>query len=606
MSLKRVPYLKKFLKEGVLHLLEMIQSPTDLKQLTPEELQTVVEEARQALLTKISQHGGHNGPNLGVVELTVALHTVFDSPTDKLIFDVSHQSYVHKMLTGRSQAFTDATHFDDVSGYTNPQESDHDLFTVGHTSTSLALANGVAKARDLKQENYNVVAVIGDGSLSGGLAYEGLNNIVELGTNTIVIVNDNDQSIAENHGGLYRNLKTLRETHGAASDNFFKALGFEYHYLAEGNDLQAVMGLLKEVKDSNQPVLLHIHTIKGKGFKFAEANREKFHAGGPFSFETGEYLGQSTAQATYKSVTTDFLMKKMQEDPIVVALNAGTPMMLFSPEQRAQVGAQFVDVGIAEEHAATMSAGLAKNGAKPVWAVNSTFMQRSYDQISHDIALNNLPATILVYQASVNGMNDESHLGIFDIPFLSHIPNLVYLAPTSKEEYLAMLDWSIEQDQQPVAIRVPVGPLQETGVADGTDYSLLNKNAVTQTGRDVAILGVGNFYQLAQAIATELAAKRGIQATVINPKFISGVDRKLLDSLTVDHQVLVTLEDGILDGGYGQTVASYLGKTTLKVLNYGLDKAFHDRYVAADLLAATGITVEKIVSEILTTVATKD
>lgn len=587
-------------------MLEMIQSPTDLKQLTPEELQTVVEEARQALLTKISQHGGHNGPNLGVVELTVALHTVFDSPTDKLIFDVSHQSYVHKMLTGRSQAFTDATHFDDVSGYTNPQESDHDLFTVGHTSTSLSLANGVAKARDLKQENYNVVAVIGDGSLSGGLAYEGLNNIVELGTNTIVIVNDNDQSIAENHGGLYRNLKTLRETHGAASDNFFKALGFEYRYLAEGNDLQAVMGLLKEVKDSNQPVLLHIHTIKGKGFKFAEANREKFHAGGPFSLETGEYLGQSTAQATYKSVTTDFLMKKMQEDPTVVALNAGTPMMLFSPEQRAQVGAQFVDVGIAEEHAATMSAGLAKNGAKPVWAVNSTFMQRSYDQISHDIALNNLPATILVYQASVNGMNDESHLGIFDIPFLSHIPNLVYLAPTSKEEYLAMLDWSIEQDQQPVAIRVPVGPLQETGVADATDYSLLNKNAVTQTGRDVAILGVGNFYQLAQAIATELAAKHGIQATVINPKFISGVDRKLLDSLTVDHQVLVTLEDGILDGGYGQTVASYLGKTTLKVLNYGLDKAFHDRYVAADLLAATGITVEKIVREILTTVATKD
>lgn len=587
-------------------MLEMIQSPTDLKQLTPEELQTVVEEARQALLTKISQHGGHNGPNLGVVELTVALHTVFDSPTDKLIFDVSHQSYVHKMLTGRSQAFTDATHFDDVSGYTNPQESDHDLFTVGHTSTSLSLANGVAKARDLKQENYNVVAVIGDGSLSGGLAYEGLNNIVELGTNTIVIVNDNDQSIAENHGGLYRNLKTLRETHGAASDNFFKALGFEYRYLAEGNDLQAVMGLLKEVKDSNQPVLLHIHTIKGKGFKFAEANREKFHAGGPFSLETGEYLGQSTAQATYKSVTTDFLMKKMQEDPTVVALNAGTPMMLFSPEQRAQVGAQFVDVGIAEEHAATMSAGLAKNGAKPVWAVNSTFMQRSYDQISHDIALNNLPATILVYQASVNGMNDESHLGIFDIPFLSHIPNLVYLAPTSKEEYLAMLDWSIEQDQQPVAIRVPVGPLQETGVADATDYSLLNKNAVTQTGRDVAILGVGNFYQLAQAIATELAAKHGIQATVINPKFISGVDRKLLDSLTVDHQVLVTLEDGILDGGYGQTVASYLGKTTLKVLNYGLDKAFHDRYVAADLLAATGITVEKIIREILTTVATKD
>lgn len=580
-------------------LLEKITSPKDVKKLSNQELHLLVSEARTALLEKVSHKGGHNGPNLGVVELTVALHYVFDSPRDKFVFDVSHQSYVHKMLTGRAEAFLDPAHYGDVSGYTNPKESEHDLFTIGHTSTSLSLANGVAKARDLKKESGNVVAVIGDGSLSGGLAYEGLNNIVEQGTNTIVIVNDNDQSIAENHGGLYRNLRALRESNGRAGDNFFKALGFDYRYLEEGNDLNALIQLFTEVKDSPQPVLLHIHTIKGKGFKFAEENREKFHAGGPFSLETGDYLSFGKKEATYNSITTEFLLKKMAADPTVVAVNAGTPMVLFNQEQRKQIGGQFVDVGIAEGQAATMTAGLAKNGAKPIWAVISSFMQRGYDQISHDLALNDLPGTILVFGASVNGMNDESHLGMFDIPFLSHIPNVVYLAPTNKEEYLAMLDWSIEQTEHPVAIRVPVGPLKETGVPDPTDYSQLFTNDVTQKGSKVALIGVGNFYQLAEETAAELADKHGIHATVINPKYISGLDTKLLHSLEEDHQVVVTLEDGILDGGYGQTVASFLGNSGLKVQNYGIDKAFHDRYKAAELLAENGITVKTISQNIL-------
>ena len=432
-------------------ILEKITDAKDLKQLNRAQLHTLVDEARTALLNKISQHGGHNGPNLGVVEMTVALHRVFNSPVDKLVFDISHQTYIHKMLTGRAQAFLDSAHFDDVSGYTNPKESEHDLFTVGHTSTSLALANGIAVARDLKQENYNVVALIGDGSLSGGLAFEGLNNIAEQNSNIIVIVNDNDQSIADNFGGLYRNLKALRESNGQAKDNFFQSLGFEYHYLDEGNDLDALIDLFESVKDVDHPVLLHVHTVKGKGFKFAEENREKFHAGGPFSLETGEYVKRGTGAKTYSNLTTEFLWDKMQKDKTVVAVNAGTPMMLFNPEQRKQLGKQFIDVGIAEQQAATMTAGLAKNGAKPVWVVNSTFMQRSYDQVSHDLALNDLPGTILVYNASVNGMNDESHLGIFDIPFLSHIPNLVYLAPTNQEEYLAMLDWSLEQTIHPVS-----------------------------------------------------------------------------------------------------------------------------------------------------------
>ncbi|MCJ0552494.1 1-deoxy-D-xylulose-5-phosphate synthase [Enterococcus cecorum] len=582
-------------------ILEKITDAKDLKQLNRTQLHTLVDEARTALLNKISQHGGHNGPNLGVVEMTVALHRVFNSPVDKLVFDISHQTYIHKMLTGRAQAFLDPAHFDDVSGYTNPKESEHDLFTVGHTSTSLALANGIAVARDLKQENYNVVALIGDGSLSGGLAFEGLNNIAEQNSNIIVIVNDNDQSIADNFGGLYRNLKALRESNGQAKDNFFQSLGFEYHYLDEGNDLDALIDLFESVKDVDHPVLLHIHTVKGKGFKFAEENREKFHAGGPFSLETGEYVKRGTGAKTYRNLTTEFLWDKMQKDKTVVAVNAGTPMMLFNPEQRKQLGKQFIDVGIAEQQAATMTAGLAKNGAKPVWVVNSTFMQRSYDQVSHDLALNDLPGTILVYNASVNGMNDESHLGIFDIPFLSHIPNLVYLAPTNQEEYLAMLDWSLEQTHHPVAIRVPVGPLRSTGKADATDYNQLYQNEVVQAGSKVAVMGVGNFFGLAEEVIAALA-KENIQATLINPKFISGVDETLLTELTNNHQVVVTLEDGITDGGYGQTVASFLGNTDVKVQNYGLDKAFHDRYVASELLAENGITVENIVKNILAVV----
>lgn len=582
-------------------ILEKITDAKDLKQLNRAQLHTLVDEARTALLNKISQHGGHNGPNLGVVEMTVALHRVFNSPVDKLVFDISHQTYIHKMLTGRAQAFLDPAHFDDVSGYTNPKESEHDLFTVGHTSTSLALANGIAVARDLKQENYNVVALIGDGSLSGGLAFEGLNNIAEQNSNIIVIVNDNDQSIADNFGGLYRNLKALRESNGQAKDNFFQSLGFEYHYLDEGNDLDALIDLFESVKDVDHPVLLHVHTVKGKGFKFAEENREKFHAGGPFSLETGEYVKRGTGAKTYSNLTTEFLWDKMQKDKTVVAVNAGTPMMLFNPEQRKQLGKQFIDVGIAEQQAATMTAGLAKNGAKPVWVVNSTFMQRSYDQVSHDLALNDLPGTILVYNASVNGMNDESHLGIFDIPFLSHIPNLIYLAPTNQEEYLAMLDWSLEQTHHPVAIRVPVGPLRSTGKADTTDYNQLYQNEVVQAGSKVAVMGVGNFFGLAEEVIAALA-KENIQATLINPKFISGVDEKLLTELVNNHQLVVTLEDGITDGGYGQTIASFLGNTDVKVQNYGLDKAFHDRYVASELLAENGITVENIVKNILAVV----
>ena len=581
-------------------ILENISGPQDLKKLTIEELQTLADETRTVLLEKISSHGGHSGPNLGMVEMTVALHHVFDSPVDKIIFDVSHQTYIHKMLTGRQEAFIDPKHYDDVSGYTNPKESEHDLFTIGHTSTSLSLASGILHARDLKNEKSNVVAIIGDGALSGGMAYEGLNTIATLGTNAIIIINDNDQSIAKNpKGGIYTALESLRQTKGQAANNIFKALGYDYHYLVDGNNLEELISLFKEVKDIDHPVVLHIYTEKGKGFEPAERNHEKFHAGGPFNLETGEYIKKGTVSQTYNGITSEYLTKKINEDPLAVVINAGTPGIVFNKKLREQLGSQFVDVGIAEEQAVTMTTGLAKNGAKPVWTVLSTFLQRTYDQLSHDMALNNQAGVVLVYSASINSMNDESHLGFFDIPFISHIPNFVYLAPTNKEEHLAMLEWAINQNEHPVAIRVPVGSVVETGKEDKTDYSILNKNKVEKFGEQVAIFGVGNFYNLAEEVSEKLKSEHNIEATLVNPRFLTGLDKKLLNSLKENHKLVVTVEDGIVEGGYGQTVASYLGNTVLKVQNYGIDKKFYDRYNVEELMKENGLTVENIVKNII-------
>ena len=581
-------------------ILENISGPQDLKKLTIEELHTLADETRTVLLEKISSHGGHSGPNLGMVEMTVALHHVFDSPVDKIIFDVSHQTYIHKMLTGRQKAFIDPKHYDDVSGYTNPKESEHDLFTIGHTSTSLSLASGILHARDLKNEKSNVVAIIGDGALSGGMAYEGLNTIATLGTNAIIIINDNDQSIAKNpKGGIYTALERLRETKGQTTNNIFKALGYDYHYLEDGNNLEEIISLFKEVKDIDHPVVLHIYTEKGKGFEPAERNHEKFHAGGPFSLETGEYIKKGTVSQTYNGITSEYLTRKLNEDPLAVVINAGTPGIVFNRKLREQLGSQFVDVGIAEEQAVTMTTGLAKNGAKPVWAVLSTFLQRTYDQLSHDMALNNQAGVVLVYSASINSMNDESHLGFFDIPLISHIPNFVYLAPTNKEEHLAMLEWAINQNEHPVAIRVPVGSVVETGKEDKTDYSILNKNKVEKFGEQVAIFGVGNFYNLAEEVSEQLKLEHNIEATLVNPRFLTGLDKELLNSLKENHKLVVTVEDGIVEGGYGQTVASYLGNTELKVQNYGISKKFYDRYNVEELMKENGLTVENIVKNII-------
>ncbi len=578
--------------------LEMINGPEDVKKLSIEQMNELAAEMRKALLNRLSKHGGHFGPNFGMVEATIAMHYVFESPKDKIVFDVSHQSYPHKMLTGRKEAYLSEEHFDDISGYSNPKESEHDHFTVGHTSTSVSLACGLAKARDLKGEDGNVIAVIGDGSLSGGEALEGLDYAVELQGNLIIVVNDNDMSIAENHGGLYRNLKELRDTNGKAECNLFRAMGLEYIYVSEGNDVQALIDAFKQVKDTKKAVVVHINTQKGKGYEPAEKHKENWHYCAPFDIATGNPIVSYDAE-DYSSVTAEYLLKKMKEDERVVAITSGTPTVLgFTEDKRKEAGAQFVDVGIAEETAVALAAGIAANGGKPVYGVYSTFVQRTYDQLSQDLCIDSNPATIVTYAGSVYGMNDVTHLGIFDIPMMSNIPNLVYLAPTTKEEYLAMLKWSINQMDHPVAIRTPGGAMISDGKKVTKDFGKLNQYEVTEQGSKVAAIGLGAFYSLAKDTAALWKEKTGEAATVINPYYITGLDTELLEKLKKDHDIIVTLEDGILDGGFGEKIARYYGNSDVKVLNYGLKKEFLDRYDAQKVLEENHLTKESIVQDL--------
>nr|WP_317413300.1 1-deoxy-D-xylulose-5-phosphate synthase [uncultured Solibaculum sp.] len=579
-------------------ILEAIRQPADVKKLDEQQLNDLAQEMREALLVRLSKHGGHFGPNLGMVEATIALHYVFDSPKDKLVFDVSHQSYPHKMLTGRKDAYLYEEHYDDVSGYSNPHESEHDHFIIGHTSTSVSLACGLAKARDVKGETGNVIAVIGDGSLSGGEALEGLDFASELHSNLIVVVNDNDMSIAENHGGLYGNLKLLRETNGQAECNLFRAMGLDYLYVHAGNDISSLITAFKKVKDCTSPVVVHINTQKGKGYAPAEQHKENWHYCGPFDLATGNAVG-GFEEEDYSTVTAQYLLAKMKEDPTVVAITSGTPAVLgFTEEKRKEAGSQFVDVGIAEETAVALASGMAVNGAKPVYGVYSTFIQRTFDQLSQDLCINNSPATIVTFAGSVYGMNDVTHLGIYDIPMMANIPNLVYLAPTTKEEYLAMLEWSLKQKEHPVAIRLPGGAMVSDGKTIDKDFGNLNRYEVTQKGSKVAVIGLGTFYNLGCKAAQVMEQKLGIHSTVINPYYITGLDEELLQELKKEHTVVITLEDGILDGGFGEKIARFYGDSQVKVLNFGLKKEFLDRYDVQEVLEQNHLTVQQIVDDV--------
>ena len=577
-------------------VLEKVNSPKDIKKLSYADMNILAEEIRGGILKKVDLVGGHLGPDLGIVEATIAMHYVFNSPKDKFVFDVSHQIYPHKMLTGRKDAFLNPLKHPEITGYSNPKESKHDNFVLGHTSTSLSLSAGLAKARDIKGEKYNVVALIGDGSLSGGEALEGLSNCAVLNSNMIIIVNDNVMSIAPVEGGIYNSLAILRKTKGQAKENIFKSMGYDYYYVEEGNDVEKLIKVFKKVKDTKKPTVVHIHTLKGKGFEPAELDKETFHWQLPGLID--RQVNPPAKVETYHSLTANYLLEKYNKDKSIVVVSPATPAATgFTKDIREKFGKNYTDVGIAEQHAVGYVSGLASNGVKPVLGVMSSFIQRSYDQLSQDLAINNAPATILVFGGSITG-TDVTHLGIFDIPLISNIPNIVYLAPTCKEEYLAMLDWSIEQKQFPVAIRVPVGNIVSKGIEDNTDYSKLNKFKIEEVGEQVAIIGLGNFYWLGKEVKEELQKQCGINATLINPKFITGLDVELLENLKQHHTLVITLEDGVLDGGFGEKISRYYSTSNMKVINYGAKKEFTDRVPLKELYQRNRLTKEQIVEDI--------
>lgn len=580
-------------------LLEKIQSPKDVKVLSMPQLHELAQEIRDGILNRDSNIGGHVGPNLGIVETTIAMHYVFNCPEDKFVFDVSHQSYPHKMLTGRAFGYYDNNRFQEISGYSSPAESpEYDQFELGHTSTSISLASGLQKARDIKGTKENIVVLIGDGSLSGGEALEGLDEVGELGTGIIIIVNDNEMSIAENHGGLYKNLALLRETNGKAECNLFRAMGLDYEYVADGNDVETLIKTFQEVKDIDHPIVIHIHTEKGKGYAPAEQNKEPWHWSMPFDIETGKPKVEGGGE-DYGNMTAEYLLEEMKKDKQLVAVTSGTPTVAgFFKNRREEAGAQHVDVGIAEEQAVAMISGMAKGGIRPVYNVYSTFIQRTYDQIAQDLCINGNPAVINVFCASLYGMNDITHIGFYDIPMLSNIPNLVYLAPTCWEEYKAMMAWGIQQTAHPVAIRVPGGAVTHSDEQFDEDYSELNRFKMTHKGSKVAIVALGAFYGLGKQVAALLKEQKGIDATLINPRYITGLDEEMLESLKADHEMVITLEDGALEGGFGEKIARFYGDSDMKTLCFGIKKGLYDRYDYQQLAKDNELTPEQIVARV--------
>lgn len=579
-----------------LKVLNKINTPADVKKLSLNEMNTLAKDIRYGILKRSNTIGGHLGPDLGIVEATIALHYVFNSPIDKIVYDVSHQIYPHKMLTGRKEGFLNPEKYSKISGYSNPNESVHDFFTIGHTSTGVSLATGLAKARDLKGEYGNIIALVGDGSLSGGEAYEGLNNAAVLGSNMIIVVNDNEMAIAENHGGIYKNLAKLRETNGKSENNIFTAMGFEYYYVEEGNNVQKLIETFQQVKNTDHPVVVHIHTVKGKGLAVAEKDKEHYHY--IMAGDLNEKNSKPLSKETYEKITSDYILNKRKTDPTILAISPATPSATgLYKNIREELGNNYTDVGIAEEHAIAFASGAAKNGAKPILEVMSSFIQRTYDQLSQDLALNNSPATILVFGGGITSA-DMTHLGVFDIPLISNIPNIVYLAPTTKEEYIKMLDWSVEQNKYPVAIRVPSGEVISTGVDDTTDYSQLNKYKVENVGKDIAIIAAGDFFELGKDLKNTVEERLGINATLINPVYLTGIDEELLNDLKKNHKVVITLESGVVDGGFGEKISRFYSDDKMYVMNYGAKKEFTDRLPIDELYERNHLTPDLIIKDI--------
>lgn len=628
-------------------ILSSIHTPADVHALSAQQLRDLCLEIRATLLDYGKKHGGHIGSNLGVVELTVALHRVFDSPRDRFIFDVSHQSYVHKMLTGRAEAYLDQSRFDEVTGFTNPLESEHDSFVLGHTGTSISLACGLAKTRDMQRGAAgestigNVIAIIGDGSLSSAIAFEGLNNAAEQGGNLIIIVNDNEMSIAEDFGGMYGQLAKLRTSNGMAELNLFKAFGLDYRYVEQGNDVDALVEVLNEVKDIDHPIVVHIHTTKGLGFNDeTEADNgsdgcnqtnPQPHAG---QCEANHWqdpeasLGKPPdARKYYGEMAMASLERRFDNEPGLVVISPATPGSNgITRDFRERAGAHYVDTGITEEHAAAFAAGIARAGGRPVLATSATFFQRTFDQLQQELALNHVPATLLIFGAGISGA-DNTHSGTFDMTMFANVPDVTCLAPASGEQMLDMLAWATGPSEHGVvAIRMPgeqilaleraadmaFDPLQR---AEEHDPAVNIAGAcpfvryqIVQPGRDVAILGLGNTMPLAAEITSALAENdeehAAITATLVDALQYSTMDAELLAMLADGHRLVVTLEDGQLEGGWGEKVTAFYANSSntkashVRVLNFGAAKEFTDRVPLGELNERYGLTSETIVSRI--------
>lgn len=574
-----------------------IQIPSDLRDCSIAELEVIAQHIRNLIIHRTSHIGGHIGSSLGATDIIVALHHVFGTDNAQFVFDISHQSYAHKILTGRHQGFIDENQFHTVSGYSNPDESTHDPFHLGHASTSLSLTAGLMIGRDLQHKTQPIVTMIGDGALSGGEAYEALNHLATMSSQCLIIINDNEQSIAENHGGLYSHLQQLRDTHGESPNNLFKALGFSYRYVDDGNSLESLIHALKNCKDETTPTVLHIHTTKGHGYDKAIANPEGFHNPSGFDIETGETKKRYTN--SYESIVAKQLIETLDQNKAACIVTAATPGgFCLTKDIREKLGAQYIDVGIAEEHATTLLAGIAHNGGTPILPIYSTFLQRAYDQIINDLCINNSNALILVYRASIYGNKDMTHLGFNDITMLGNMPNLMYLAPTTVEELESSIRYGLEHHNHPIAIRIPVGtPINDTAQSNTIDKPVTSYD-ITQSGNTIAIIGVGNFYHKAVELSHAIREATHISPTIVKPLCISSLDTDTLNELTKDHHIVITLEDGELEGGYGQKIASYYGKTSMKVLNYGISKQFYDRYKPEDVLQQNHLDFEHILDDL--------
>lgn len=569
------------------YLLNKISGPKDLKKLSVPQMEQLADEIRTLIIEKDAVEGGHLGPDLGIVEATIAYHYVFDAPKDKIVWDVSHQTYPHKMLTGRALAWLDPDHYEDVTPYTNPDESPYDYYAVGHTSTSIALATGMAKARDLKGGHENIMALIGDGSLTGGLAYEGLNNAAVEPGNIVVVVNDNQWSIDENVGGLVSALARLRKSNGQDPVNPFTAMGFDYRYEAEGNNVAAMIKAFEAVKDVNHPIVLHINTLKGKGYQPAIDDEKSHHWVMPFDPKTDKSKAPANNAENPASVALDVVEDHIKAGEPIMAINAAIPGVFGLERIKENYPVNYTDVAIAEQESVAFAAGFAKEGGTPVLFENSTFLQRAFDQLSHDVAANDLPVVMVVAGGGMSAAS-KTHLGIFDQVMISNLPNWIYLAPTSLAEEKAMLKWAISQKQHPVAIKLPTKPVP-AGTTTLNDFSKIKYQI--NKGKDVAILALGAMYPLGKQVA------QATGATLVNPLAANVLDYKSLDQLANDHKLVLTLEDNSIDGGFGQKVASYLASKT-KVLNYGQKREYSDQKPLATIYQENHLTVDQLVNDI--------